>query len=75
MYEIELGALIKKCNSSIGLHSTTSQAPVVHQIKETCETINKLNVERMTKDGKRGHLNFSLPTTSASVTNIVSNKY
>ena len=39
-------------NSSTSSHFATSQAPVVHQIEEMRETIQKLNVELMTKDAK-----------------------
>jgi len=47
-----LGTLSKKFYSSAGAHSYTSQAPVVHQIEEMRETIQKLNVELMTKNAK-----------------------
>ena len=38
--------------SSAGAHSSTSQAPVVHQIEEMRETIQKLNDEFMAKNYK-----------------------
>jgi len=45
-----LGVLSKRFNSSTNAHSaTTSQAPVVHQIEEMREIIQKLNDELMTK--------------------------
>jgi len=47
-----LGTLSKKFYSSAGAHSSTSQAPVVHQIEEMSETIQKLNAELMAKNAK-----------------------
>ena len=47
-----LGALSKRFTTSIGAYSSTSQTPIVHQIEEMCETIQKLNVELMAKDAK-----------------------
>jgi len=44
-----LDALRKRFNTSTGVHSTTSQAPLVHQIEKICETIQKLSVELITK--------------------------
>ena len=44
-----LGVLSKRFNSSTSVHSATSQAPVVHQIEEIREIIQKLNDELMTK--------------------------
>ena len=42
----------KRFNSSTSVHYATSQAPVVHQIEEMCEIIQKLNDELMTKHVK-----------------------
>jgi len=47
-----LGTLSKKFYSSTGAHSSTSQALVVHQIEDACETIQKLNAELMAKNAK-----------------------
>ena len=47
-----LGALNKRFTISTSAYSSTSQTPVVHQIEEMCETIQKLNVELMAKDAK-----------------------
>ena len=47
-----LGTLSKKFHSYVGAHSSTSQAPVVHQIEEMRETIQKLNAELMAKNAK-----------------------
>ena len=44
-----LGVLSKRFNSSTSAHSAASQAPVVHQIEEMREIIQKLNDELMTK--------------------------
>jgi len=51
-----LGVLSKRFNSSTSGHSATSQAPIVHQIEEMREIIQKLNDEVMAKDAKSGHL-------------------
>ena len=47
-----LGALSKRFTTSIGAYSSTNQTPIVHQIEEMRETIQKLNVELMAKDAK-----------------------
>ena len=47
-----LGALSKRFTTSTSAYSSTSQTPVVHQIEEMHETIQKLNVELMVKDAK-----------------------
>ena len=47
-----LGTLSKKFYSSTGAHSSTTQALVVHQIEDACETIQKLNAELMAKNAK-----------------------
>jgi len=46
------GVLRKRFNSSTSAHSATSQTPVVHQIEEMREIIQKLNDEIMTKHVK-----------------------
>ena len=51
-----LGVLSKRFNSSTSAHLTTSQAPVVHQIEEMHEIIQKLNNELMTKHVKERSL-------------------
>ncbi|ESW05059.1 hypothetical protein PHAVU_011G148600 [Phaseolus vulgaris] len=51
-----LGVLSKRFNSSTSPHSAASQAPVVHQIEEMREIIQKLNDELMTKRVKEGTL-------------------
>jgi len=51
-YVYGLGTLRKKFYSSAGAPSSTSQAPVIHQMEEMCETIQKLNVELMAKNAK-----------------------
>jgi len=56
----------KTFNSSTSAHSATSEAPVVHQIGEMHETIQKLNVEQMTKDVK------DKPSNSLQVSNLAS---
>ena len=47
-----LGVLSKRFNSSTSAHFATRQAPIVHQIEEMRETIQKLNAELMEKDAK-----------------------
>ncbi|XP_068466454.1 uncharacterized protein [Phaseolus vulgaris] len=47
-----IGVLSKRFNSSTIAHSTTSQAPIVHQIEEMREIIQKLNDELRTKHVK-----------------------
>jgi len=51
-----LGILSKRFNSSRSAHSTTSQAPIIHQIEEMHEIIQKLNDELMTKHVKERNL-------------------
>jgi len=46
-----LGALSKTFTTSIGAYFT-NQTLVVHQIKEMCETTQKLNAKLMAKDAK-----------------------
>ena len=51
-----LGTLSKNFYNSVGAHSSTSQALVVHQIEEMRETIQKLNAELMAKNAKENTL-------------------
>jgi len=48
-----LGALSKRFTTSIGAYSSTTQTPIVHEIEEMCETIQKLNAELLAKDAKK----------------------
>lgn len=48
----DLNVLSKRCNTSTSVHSTPSQATIVHQIEEMREAIQKLNDKLMEKNAK-----------------------